>query len=228
MTSSALLSGNLRMRVDRDAAAIVAHRDPVVGAELELDARRVAGHRLVHRIVEHLGDEMVQRALVGAADIHAGPAAHRLQPFQDLDVLGGVAVAAALAGEVQQVRHTLGSVFLGKAATVACAAGAARRTAALMLASDEPRQAMWRLHANKASTAVRRARACVARQCVVNHASDKLSGEEADPCHPSRGGEAPVIEPQPPGAAGGESERAGAAAARAAAGDPGRARRAGA
>ena len=36
--------------------------------------------------------QVVQRTLVGAADIHAGTAADRLQPFQDLDVLGRIAV----------------------------------------------------------------------------------------------------------------------------------------
>ena len=105
------------MRVDRDAAAVVADGDPVGSRQLELDPGRMAGHRLVHRVVEHLGDEMVQRALVGAADIHARAAAHRLQALEHLDVVRRVALAAALAGEVQQVRHTLGSVFLGKAAT---------------------------------------------------------------------------------------------------------------
>ena len=81
------------MRIDRNAAAVVAHRDPTVGGELDFDAGRVAGDRLVHRVVEHLGGEMMQTALVGAADIHAGTAAHRLQPFENLDVLGGIAVA---------------------------------------------------------------------------------------------------------------------------------------
>ena len=52
-----------------------------------------------------LGRQVVQRRLVGAADIHAGPAAHRLQPLQDLDVLGGVVVGAALATE--QVVHAV-------------------------------------------------------------------------------------------------------------------------
>ncbi len=87
------------MRIDRNAAAIVAHRDAVVGGELELDAARMAGHRLVHRIVHDLGDEVMEGALVGAADIHARPAAHRLQPLEDLDVLGGVA-GGLFAGEV--------------------------------------------------------------------------------------------------------------------------------
>ena len=92
------------MRVDRDAAAVVAHGDPVAGAELDLDAGGVAGDRLVHRIVEDLGHEVVQSALVGAADIHAGPAADRLQPFEDLDVLGGIAVGEVSAGACRRDR----------------------------------------------------------------------------------------------------------------------------
>ena len=50
----------------------------------------VAGHRLVHGVVEHLGEEVVHRLLVGAADIHAGPPAHRLEPLQHLDIGGGI------------------------------------------------------------------------------------------------------------------------------------------
>ncbi len=66
------------------------------------------GDRLVHGVVEHFGGEMVQRALVGAADIHAGPAPHRLEPFQDLDVLGGIAGRLRLAGEiVEEVGHAI-------------------------------------------------------------------------------------------------------------------------
>ena len=50
----------------------------------------MAGDRLVHGVVEQFRREMVQRALVGAADEHARPPAHRLQAFEDLDVGGGV------------------------------------------------------------------------------------------------------------------------------------------
>ena len=75
------------MRIDRDAAAVVGDGDEAVGVELDLDEGGMAGHRLVHGVVDHLGEEVVQRLLVGAADIHAGPAAHRLEPLQHLDVL---------------------------------------------------------------------------------------------------------------------------------------------
>jgi hypothetical protein len=62
--------------------------------QLDLDPGGVAGHRLVHGVVEDLGEQMVQRLLVGAADIHARAAAHRLQPLQHLDV-----------GQVLHLRH---------------------------------------------------------------------------------------------------------------------------
>ena len=74
------------MRIDRDAAAIVGDRDEAVRLHLDFDPAGVAGQRLVHGIVDHLGEQVMQRLLVGAADIHAGTLAHRLQPFQHLDV----------------------------------------------------------------------------------------------------------------------------------------------
>ena len=76
------------MRIYRDAAPVIAHRHPSRGPELELDSRGKPGHRLVHCVVERLGREMMQRPLVGAADIHARPPAHRLQTFEDFDILG--------------------------------------------------------------------------------------------------------------------------------------------
>ncbi len=60
------------------------------GSSVDLDEGRVAGDRLVHGIVEHLGEEVVHRGLVGAADIHAGAPAHGLQPLQHFDRGGGV------------------------------------------------------------------------------------------------------------------------------------------
>ena len=62
-----------------------------VGLQLDLDEGGVARQRLVHGVVDDFGEQMMQRLLVGAADIHAGPAAHRLQPLQHLDVGGGIA-----------------------------------------------------------------------------------------------------------------------------------------
>ena len=80
-----------RMRVDRNAAAIVRHGQEAVGAEFDLDEGGMAGQRLVHAIVDDFGEQVMQRLLVGAADIHAGPAPHRLEAFEHLDVGRGVA-----------------------------------------------------------------------------------------------------------------------------------------
>ena len=85
-----------RVRVDRDAAAVVGDGQEAVGRKLDVDEGRMAGDRLVHRIVDHLGEEMVQRLFVGAADIHAGTPAHRLQAFEHLDVGRAIAFAAVL------------------------------------------------------------------------------------------------------------------------------------
>ena len=86
------LVGELGVRIDGDAAAVVGHGDGIVGVQRHLDPVGVARDGLVHRIVEHLGDQVVQRAFVGAADVHAGTLAHGLQPFEHLDRGGVVGV----------------------------------------------------------------------------------------------------------------------------------------
>ena len=93
-----------RMRIDRNAAAVVGDGDKTVGLHLDFDPVGVAGQRLVHGVVDDFGEQVMQRLLVGAADIHAGPAAHRLEPFQHLDVLGGI---AGLAGATRAAPRRL-------------------------------------------------------------------------------------------------------------------------
>ena len=82
------------MRVDRDPAAVVDNRNPAARLDADFDEGGVAGHRLVHRIVDDLGEEVVQGSFVGAADIHAGAAADGLEPLQDLDRGGGITAFA--------------------------------------------------------------------------------------------------------------------------------------
>ncbi len=78
------------MRIDRDAAAIVGDRDEAVRVHLDFDPIGIAVDRLVHGVVDRLGEQVMQRLLVGAADIHAGPPADRLEPFEHLDVARAV------------------------------------------------------------------------------------------------------------------------------------------
>ncbi len=78
--------------VDRDAAAVVADQHVPVLLDRDPNVVAVAGHRLVDRVVDDLDDQVVEAALIGAADVHPRPAAHRLQALEDLDVAGGVVV----------------------------------------------------------------------------------------------------------------------------------------
>ena len=84
------------MRIDWNAPAIVRHGEEIAGIELYLDESRVAGYRLIHRIVDDFREQMVQRLLVGAPDIHARPAPHGFQTLENLDVGRTVALAAIL------------------------------------------------------------------------------------------------------------------------------------
>ena len=88
----------LGVGVHRDAATVVPHGQGAVRIESHLDEPRMAGDGLVHGVVQHLCEEVVQGPLVRAADVHARPHAHRLEPFEDLDVLGGIAALARRRG----------------------------------------------------------------------------------------------------------------------------------
>ena len=65
----------------------------------------MAGHGLVHGVVEQLGDEVMQGALVGAADEHARAPADRLQALEHLDVGGGVVEADGALHALDKVVH---------------------------------------------------------------------------------------------------------------------------
>ncbi len=79
------------MWINRNAAAIVAHRQEAIGVELDLDPAGMPGHRFIHGVVQHLGKEVMIGALIRAANIHAGAFADRFKAFEDLDILGGIA-----------------------------------------------------------------------------------------------------------------------------------------
>ena len=76
------------MLLNRDAAAVVGHRHRIVGVHDDADLGPVTGQVLVDAVVDHLVDQVVQSGDAGAADVHRGALAHRLQPLEDLDVRG--------------------------------------------------------------------------------------------------------------------------------------------
>ena len=75
---------------DGDAAPVVDDGDGAVGVDRDVDARAVAGQRLVDRVVDDLVDEVVQAAQARRADVHARALAHGLEALEDGDVLGVV------------------------------------------------------------------------------------------------------------------------------------------
>ena len=75
-----------------------------VSFQRHFDEGRMAGHGLVHGVVQHLGEEVMHRRLVGAADIHAGAPADGLEPLQHFDRGGGIFRRPALWGGFRRGR----------------------------------------------------------------------------------------------------------------------------
>ena len=102
-----------RVHVHRDAAAVVGDGDRAIDVDGDLDAVAVAGEVLVDRVVQHLEDAVVEAALVGVADIHAGALADGLETFEFVD-LGGIVLllggdlGGGLLGLVRRLGHRAG------------------------------------------------------------------------------------------------------------------------
>ena len=96
------------MRVRGNATAIVTGGEEIAGFEHDFDEAGMAGDRFIHGIIQDFRGQMVHGGFVGAADIHAGAAAHGFQPLEDFDVLGGVVGAGALGFAVaEEVVHAV-------------------------------------------------------------------------------------------------------------------------
>ena len=97
-----------------DAAAVVAHRGRAVGVKRDEAFLGVAGEHLVDGVIDDLVDHVVQaRAVIGVADVHAGPLAHGVEPLEHLDGLGAVIVGgrAFFRGQSAHLRGVPGTVF---------------------------------------------------------------------------------------------------------------------
>ena len=69
------LDGGLALggvHVHGDAAGVVDDLHGTVGPQRHLDRVAVAGHGLVHGVVDDLLDHVVQAPLTGGSDVHAG------------------------------------------------------------------------------------------------------------------------------------------------------------
>ena len=65
--------------VHRDTAPVVHNPHRRIGQDGHVDGGATASQSLVHRVVHDFVDEVVQPAVTGGPDIHAGPLTNRLQ-----------------------------------------------------------------------------------------------------------------------------------------------------
>ena len=71
-----------RVQVYRDAAAVVADRYGLVGVNGDRNRVAVTRERLVDGVIDNLENHVVKAgAVIGIADVHAGPLAHGLKAF---------------------------------------------------------------------------------------------------------------------------------------------------
>ena len=97
----------LGMPVDGDAAAVVDDLVGAVGVEGDPDPAGVAGGGFVDRVVDELPQQVGQALGAGAADVHAGALADRLQALEHLDGLGLVAAPSATPRWARSCRRLL-------------------------------------------------------------------------------------------------------------------------
>ena len=93
-----------RVHVDRDATAVVLDPDAAVVQQGDADRVAVAGQRLVDGVVDDLPDHVVQAALTGGADVHAGALADRLEALENGDGTAGVGVLGGCRSAVERPR----------------------------------------------------------------------------------------------------------------------------
>jgi hypothetical protein len=77
------------MNINRNTAAIVAHRNGAIDVNRNFDFAAKPREMFVDRVIQNFEDAVMQSALIGIADIHARPLPHRFEAFEFID-LGGV------------------------------------------------------------------------------------------------------------------------------------------
>ena len=106
-------AGNAVNRVDvhRDATAVVSDGDGAINVDGDVDLFAMAGEMLVHGVVQNLGYAVVEGALVGATDIHAGLFTDGLEALEFAELgrvvisrVGGVGERVELVGFGRRLR----------------------------------------------------------------------------------------------------------------------------
>ena len=77
----------LLVLVHRDTPAVVFDGHTVVFVDGDIDSSAETRHRLIHRVVDDLPDQVVKAARTGRPDIHGRALANRLETLENRDVL---------------------------------------------------------------------------------------------------------------------------------------------
>jgi hypothetical protein len=85
-----------RMHAGGDAAPVVDDGDAAVDVDGDLDRFAEARHMFVDAVVHHLVDQVVQAIDARAADVHGRALPHRIEAFENLDLVGAVTVGLRL------------------------------------------------------------------------------------------------------------------------------------
>ena len=82
--------------VHGNPAAVIDHGDGVVNVDHDVNFFGVAGQSLVHGVVYHFVNKVVQPHLAGGADVHGRAQTHSLEALEDFDVFAGIATVVAV------------------------------------------------------------------------------------------------------------------------------------
>ena len=77
-----------RMHVNRNAAAVVNDRHTVIDMDADVDLVAVTYQSLIDGVIHNLVDQVVQPSLGGVANIHSGSFSHRLEAFENFNIIG--------------------------------------------------------------------------------------------------------------------------------------------
>src|SRR5215831_14516525 len=78
------------MNIDRNAAAIVDHRDTIIDVNRDINPVAITGQSFVNGVIHNLINEVMKSPFTGVTDVHSRAFSDRFEPFQNLYVIGSV------------------------------------------------------------------------------------------------------------------------------------------
>jgi len=82
----------LGVHINGYATTIVSDFDDIAGVDDQVDSVTLPSEDLINGIVNDLANDMMQTTDASVADVHSGMSAHGIQPFEYLNLFGGIAV----------------------------------------------------------------------------------------------------------------------------------------